>query len=120
MRIIFDLMGTVFGAVDMSLRPGIKETIEALRENGFHVAFWTGGPLDQYRDHLKTNGIIGEVYRKEGPLPYSPDICVDDNPEDWMPGRVFTVKTHISDAMPGGFILVAELMNTSDRDFFWD
>lgn len=121
MRIIFDLMGTVFGALDMSLRPGIKETIEALRENGCHVAFWTGGPVDQYTDRLKVNGISGEVYRKGAEVTYSPDICVDDNPEDWMPGRVFTVKPHLSDDDPGGFILVAELMNIGEKkDFFWD
>ena len=121
MRIIFDLMGTVFGALDMSLRPGIKETIEALRENGCHVAFWTGGPVDQYKDRLKTSGISGEVYRKGLDTTYSPDICVDDSPEEWMPGRVFTVKPHLSDGDSGGFILAAELMNIDEKsDFFWD
>lgn len=120
MRIFFDLMGTVFGVADMSLRPGIRETIEALRENGCQVSFWTSGPVDRYKDYLKTKGLSGEVYSKGGSLPYPPDICVDDSPEEWMPGRVFTVKPHISHAEPGAFILVAELMNSSERDFFWD
>jgi len=31
MRIMFDLMGTVLGALDRSLRPGIKDLIEELR-----------------------------------------------------------------------------------------
>jgi len=121
MRVIFDLMGTVFGAVDMSLRPGIKETIEALRKNGCQVCFWTGGPIDQYRDHLKNSGISGELHRKGEELPYSPDICVDDCPEGWMPGRIFEVKPHISDDLPGAFVLVAELMNMDEtKDFYWD
>lgn len=121
MRIMFDLMGTVFGAIDMSLRPGIRETIKALRENGYQVDFWTSGPVDQYRALLKMEGITGEVYRKGSLLPYAPDICVDDSPEEWMPGKVFAVKPHISDILPGGFILVAELMNMEEkRNFFWD
>lgn len=118
---MFDLMGTVFGAIDMSLRPGIKETIRALRENGCQVGFWTSGPVEHYRAMLNMSGITGEVYRKGVQLPFVPDICVDDSPEEWMPGRHFAVKPHISDLMPGVSILVAELMGLKEkRNFFWD
>lgn len=121
MRIIFDMMGTVFGSMDQSLRPGIKETIEALRENGCQVDFWTSGPAEQYSAMLKMEGIPGEVYRKSPRLPFKPDVCVDDSPEEWMPGKIFKVTQHVSDAMPGSLILVAELMYPSEKkNFYWD
>lgn len=104
MRIIFDLMGTIFGAVDGSLRPGIKETIEKLREEGCTVGFWTSGPMDDYEAMLRESGLEGPLYSKLNPLPFIPDLCVDDLPEKWMPARVLKVNTHISEDAPGSVI----------------
>ncbi|HAO92637.1 MAG: hypothetical protein A2X99_04160 [Deltaproteobacteria bacterium GWB2_55_19] len=118
MHIIFDLNGTVFGALDMALRPGIKETISSLRASGIDVSFWTSGPVDYYREVLRQTGIDGEVYRK-GAIPFRPDVCVDDEPEGWMPGRVYKVPMHTSGMMPADPILVAELIS-SGRSFYWD
>ncbi len=118
MHIIFDLMGTVLGALDMTLRPGIKETISNLRASGIEVSFWTSGPVDYYKDVLRRTGIDGEIYRK-GAIPFKPDVCVDDEPEGWMPGRVYRVSMHASDTMPAEPILVAELIS-SGSNFYWD
>lgn len=118
MRIMFDLMGTVFGALDMSLRPGIKDTINALRESGMRVDFWTSGPVENYRFLLKQEGLAGDVYSKNAPLPFDPDICVDDDPQSWMPGKVLKVKTHIDRDASGGLILVAELLHIDEKESF--
>lgn len=121
MHIIFDLNGTVFGSNDLSLRPGIKETIEALRENGCKVDFWTGGPVEYYASLLRERGIAGGVYAKSGSLPFEPDICVDDEPEGWMPGRVIRVKSHISGCEPGNSIMCSDLLYGKETDvFYWD
>lgn len=121
MRILFDLMGTVFGALDTSLRPGITETIGALRDSGNLVDFWTSGNIENYRAHLKNSGIEGEVYSKNKPLPFTPDICVDDDPQPWMPGLVYKVSNHVCEDDPGERILVAEILCYRDtKSFFWD
>jgi len=101
MRIIFDLMGTIFGAVDMSLRPGIKETIEGLRSRGCLVDFWTSGPMGEYKFLLRRHGIEGAVYSKLEKLPFTPDLCVDDLPDGYMPFKILKVSTHISEEEPG-------------------
>lgn len=121
MHIIFDISGTVIGSLDSSLRPGIRETLEALRLSGNRVDFWTGGPLEDYRDLLGSLGIEGRVFSKNSPLPFRPDICVDDSPEGWMPGFKYTVDQHISGDMPGAPILVAELVGAGIYgNFYWD
>lgn len=121
MHIIFDLMGTVFGLVDMSLRPGIKETVTALRESGITVDFWTGGNAEDFSKVLESRGIKGNVYSKWKPLPFAPDLYVDDEDLDHLGGKVFKVKEHVSYEMPGENILVAELLYFNDRkNFFWD
>ena len=100
MNILFDLSGTVFGCMDRSLRPGIVETIKALRERGFEVDFWTNGPIELYEELINATGLEGHVYSKLKELPFKPDICVDDDPEDWMPGRVVKVSTYVSGHLP--------------------
>ncbi|MFQ5736879.1 MAG: hypothetical protein ACE5GY_08470 [Thermodesulfobacteriota bacterium] len=121
MRIIFDLMGTVLGALDHSPRPGIRETITALRDGGNRVCFWTSGNVENYRAFLRVAGIEGDVYSKAEPLPFKPDVCVDDEPQPWMPGNAYKVGPHISEELPGEHILVAELMCSADCEtFFWD
>lgn len=122
MHIIFDLSGTVFGAFDLSLRPGIRETIESLRAAGYRVEFWTNGSKEQYEDLLKVAGIQGTVFPKRTALPFMPDVCVDDEPEDWMPGSRYKVDIHLAHDMPGSPILVAELLGATavGRNFYWD
>lgn len=121
MLIMFDLMGTVIGSIDLSPRPGIKETIKALRESGNDVRFWTSGPVDYYRSVLENLGIPGEVFPKNATVPFKPDLCIDDEPQDWMPGRVYRVNMHVSDCTPGEHILAAELIGPGHGDlFFWD
>lgn len=120
MIIVFDLSGTVFGAVDKSLRPGIKETINGLRSSGIQVHFWTNGPVDYYAGLLRDAGIAGDVYKK-GELHFKPDICVDDEPLTRMPYKVYRVSMHISNEMQGEKILVAELVFSGDlANFYWD
>ncbi|MDP2690409.1 MAG: HAD family hydrolase [Deltaproteobacteria bacterium] len=70
MVIIFDIMGTVLGALDRSPRPGIRETVDSLRESGNTVAFWTSGNVEDYRAFMKFAGIEGDVYSKTGALPF--------------------------------------------------
>lgn len=111
MRIIFDIMGTIFGALDMSLRPGIKDTIETLRSEGCSVDFWTSGPKEEYKRLLKELGIEGAVYSKLTNLPFTPDLCIDDLPDRWMPFRVLKVNTHISKDEPGAAILATRIIS---------
>ncbi|MBI5343857.1 MAG: hypothetical protein HZB21_06895 [Deltaproteobacteria bacterium] len=99
MRILFDLSGTVFGVMDMSLRPGIKDTIEALRAKGCDVDFWTNGPRQIYAAFLERAGIKGVVFQKGADLPFKPDICIDDEPQEWMPGMVLNVSMYLSEGM---------------------
>ncbi len=121
MRIIFDLMGTVLGSLDHSPRPGIEQTISALREAGARVEFWTSGRVEDYRALLTHAGISGDVYSKMHPLPFAPDLCVDDEPQSWMPGQTYKVDPHISKEMAGGCILAAELLAPrSGKSFYWD
>ena len=121
MRIIFNLMGTVFGSLDESLRPGIADTIKVLRESGNKVDFWTSGRVDSYRAFLKNYGLSGDVYSKQEPLPFVPDICVDDDPQEWMPGIPFKVGNHICAEEPGERILVAEILGyRGGTKFYWD
>lgn len=117
---MFDLSGTVFGAFDLSLRPGIRETIDSLRAAGYRVAFWTSGNREQYLDLLKVAGIDGSVFSKRAGLPFTPDVCVDDEPEEWMPGNRYKVDMHLAEDMPGAPILVAELLGAAGRNFYWD
>lgn len=118
--IFFDLSGTVFGSFDLSLRPGIRETIGSLRAAGCRVEFWTSGNREQYESLLKNAGIDGSVYPKKTALPFEPDLCVDDEPEGWMPGYRYKVDIHLAEDMPGSPILVAELLCHSGRNFYWD
>lgn len=118
--IFFDLSGTVFGSFDLSLRPGIKETIGSLRAAGYRVEFWTSGNKEQYESLLKVAGIDGTVHPKMTTLPLKPDLCVDDEPEGWMPGCRYKVDIHLAEDMPGSPILVAELLCHAGRNFYWD
>lgn len=121
MHVVFDLSGTVFGIVDMSLRPGIKETIGMLRASGVRVDFWTSGPLDYYSKMLEYAGISGNVFSKRDKLPFSPDVCVDDDPEGELPGKVYKVKPHLAEGFGSERILVAELLHSGENaNFFWD
>lgn len=121
MNIIFDLSGTVFGSSDRSLRPGMKEAIQALRESGNTVEFWTSDPSESFDELLRSEGIEGRVFSKWEPLPFVPDICVDDEPHGWMPGHHYKVPKHVSKQYPGSSILVAELIYISEKmNFFWD
>jgi len=118
---MFDLMGTVFGSLDESLRPGITDTIKALRDSGNSVDFWTSGRVDNYTEHLRRAGLEGELYSKLEPLPFVPDICVDDDPQSWMPGDVYKVSNHICKDEPGEPILVAEILGRGNENrFYWD
>lgn len=119
-HILFDLSGTVFGVFDLSLRPGIRETIEALRASGCLVDFWTSGRREHYEDLLKVAGIRGQVYSKKPAMPVLPAVCVDDEPEDWMPGYRYKVDIHLAEDIPGSPILVAELLCAAGRNFYWD
>lgn len=121
MRILFDLTGTIFGAIDASLRPGIKETIECLRACGADVRFWTGGQRDYYSALLRKNGIEGDVLSKHKPLPFVPDLCVDDEDLPLSAFKVYKVAPHIAEDLPGSPILVAEILFSGETDrFFWD
>lgn len=120
MHILFDLSGTVFGVYDLSLRPGIRETIDSLRAAGYKVDFWTSGRKENYQDLLKAAGISGDIFPKNPALPVAPAVCVDDEPEDWMPGHRYKVDIHLAQDMPGSPILVAELMCATGKSFFWD
>lgn len=95
MRILFDLMGTVLGALDHTLRPGVSRTIEELRVGGHRVAFWTSGRVEEMEAVLGAHKIEGKVYSKSTSVDFAPDLCVDDQPEDWMPGRVLKVDPYI-------------------------
>lgn len=110
MRVVFDLMGTVLGSFDYSLRPGIREAIDRLRASGVKVDFWTGGPLSSYTAILREAGLNGDVYSKLKGLPFTPDLCVDDEPEDWMPAKVYAVKPHVSEDIPGDSISAMDLL----------
>lgn len=121
MLIMFDLLGTVFGAFDHSLRPGIRETIDSLRESGYQVDFWTSGRVEHYKQLLRQAGIKGEIYKKSAELPRKPDVCIDDEPQDWMPGHLYKVEMHLSQDAPGPEILVAEVLFVNEEaNFFWD
>lgn len=119
-HILFDLSGTVFGVFDLSLRPGIRETIDSLRAAGYMVDFWTSGRREHYEDLLKGAGITGSIFSKNPALPIKPAICVDDEPEEWMPGHRYKVDIHLAQDMPGSPILVAELMCVTGSNFYWD
>lgn len=121
MRIMFDVSGTVLGIIDLSLRPGIKMTIDGLRQNGMEVDFWTSGPVDYYSSLLARSGLSGVVYKKREPLPFTPDICVDDDPDDWFAAKTYRVAPHLGADMPGDVILVAEvLQGQCGENFYWD
>lgn len=124
MRIMFDVSGTVLGIIDLSLRPGIKNTIEGLRQSGMEVGFWTSGPVDYYASLLARSGLAGAVYKKREPLPFVPDICVDDDPDDWFAEKTYKVSAHLGSDMPGEVILVAELLQGQGgqgrQSFYWD
>lgn len=110
MHIVFDLSGTVLGAMDKSLRPGIKDTIFELRDRGWRVEFWTSGRTDDYAAILEANGIAGPVHTKRRFEGFNPDICVDDEPQEWMPGVAFKVDIHLDSDLPGKVIEAAELI----------
>jgi len=97
MNILFDIGGTVLGIIDNSLRPGVKELIEDLRGKGHLVAFWTvGSPrqIEEYRRVLRENGIEGEIYNKLRPLPFKPDLCIDDS-DSQGPARTIIVDPYL-------------------------
>ncbi len=110
MRILFDVMGTVLGALDHSLRPGVRATIDELRVGGHRVAFWTSGHVDEMEAELRRHNIEGTVYSKSIEVDFAPDLCVDDQPEGWMPARVLEVEPHVCSDMPGEPIDTASLL----------
>jgi hypothetical protein len=114
MRILFDVSGTVLGMADMTPRPGIRETIETLRNFGNAVDFWTGGPTSEYSFILSQLGIDGTVYSKNNPLPFVPDICVDDDPIEFLPCKVVVVPKYIGGSSPHMEIKASALLSTSD------
>lgn len=113
MRIIFDIGGTVIGLADMSLRPGIKETIDVLRLSGNAVDFWTGGPIVEYSFLLSKFGVAGTVYSKNNRLPFVPDICVDDDPSERLPGKVVLVQPYFGTDMPHEEIKASALISAA-------
>jgi len=78
--VIFDLSGTIFGAIDGSLRPGVKNLVDGLRAAGHTVYFWTAGEVFYYMELLHKAGLDGSVFSKREKLPFSPDVYIDDDP----------------------------------------
>lgn len=99
MNILFDIGGTVLGLVDNSLRPGVKELLENLRGKGHRVDFWTGGSgrqVMEYRRVFRENGVEGKIYSKLQPLPFTPDLCIDDSDSEESV-RTIIVKPYLGE-----------------------
>lgn len=91
MNIFFDVDQTILG-MDNSLRPGVRETMIALKEKGHRIYVWSG--MGIRRETVRRHGLEGLVaglYQKplydyeerleELGLPFPPDFVVDDDPQ---------------------------------------
>ena len=106
MNIFFDVDYTILG-LDNSLRPGTRETISRLVDDGHKVYIWSGlgERWEVVRKH-KLEHLVSGVYTKplhhfeerleELGLPLVPDFVIDDYPEVvtafggvWVPPHFF-------------------------------
>ena len=91
MNIFFDVDQTILG-MDNSLRPGVRETMTALKEMGHNVYVWSG--MGIRRETIRRHGLesyVSGLYQKplydylerleELGLPFAPDFVVDDDPQ---------------------------------------
>ena len=91
MNIFFDVDYTILG-LDDSLRPGTKETLRRLVDDGHIIYIWSGAGLrwEVVRQH-KLEKFTSGVYEKplhhfeerlsELGVPMTPDFVIDDYPE---------------------------------------
>ncbi len=101
MKIAIDVQGTILGLVDDSLRPGVKELIDALQKDGHEVVLWTGGCVSKFEVLLWSVGIDDiPLYSKNEKYKISPDLCIDDI-ERFIHSNTMVVKPHISNSVPG-------------------
>ncbi|MBI4497622.1 MAG: hypothetical protein HY689_06985 [Chloroflexi bacterium] len=104
MNIFFDVDFTLVG-VDGSLRPGVKEVLQRLREDGHRVYLWSGlrVPWDAADRHGLTDLIHGcyakpiedhrsWVARLQIPEPH---FCIDDNQETIAVFGGYTISPYI-------------------------
>ena len=91
MNIFFDVDQTILG-MDNSLRPGVRETMDALTEMGHRVYVWSG--MGIRRETVRRHGLeyqVSGLYQKplydhqerleELGVPFAPDFVVDDDPQ---------------------------------------
>ena len=90
LKIFFDVDYTIL-AVDNSLRPGTRDTVERLISDGHDIYIWSGVGLRnaEVRQH-ELEDLVSGVYRKpiqdyvaglaEFEVPHWPDFVIDDYP----------------------------------------
>ncbi|GBD11149.1 hypothetical protein HRbin23_00801 [bacterium HR23] len=95
LHIFFDMDYTILG-MDGSLRPGVQEVFQRLRQDGHTIHIWSG--MGVRWGEVRSNGLanlVAGVYEKplqdyrlavqrmveRGEIPRFPDLVVDDYPE---------------------------------------
>lgn len=121
MNIIFDIRGTVLAVEDLSPRPYIGELIDELRSCGNDVYFWSDEARSAVAPRLKSEGLKGILYTKDDPLPFTPDLCVEDfgNSLSTSIGSFshLTVDRHVSVTFPGMPIHAEDILKKSIEKF---
>jgi hypothetical protein len=91
MNIFVDVDYTILG-LDNSLRPGVRETLQKLKDGGHGIYIWSGmGKRWEVVEKYDLTSLVNGVYEKpthhfherlnELGIPFEPDFVVDDYPE---------------------------------------
>ena len=107
MHIFFDMDYTLLG-VDGSLRPGTREVLQRLKNDGHTLHIWSGAGIrwPEVRAHGLESFITGcyekpldnlQAGLKDWPVPVQPDLVVDDFPEIAAAFGGFWIRPYLHD-----------------------
>jgi hypothetical protein len=102
-NVFFDVDATIVGAYDGTLRPGVREIFERLRQDGHVVYIWSGVGLRWHEiDRYELRSLIETCHHKPTydhharlvtlGVAVRPDFVVDDHPEVVAAFGGFVVK----------------------------
>ena len=135
MKIFFDVDYTILG-LDDTLRPGTKETLERLKNEGHELYIWSGmGERWEVVEKHQLTPLVSGVYEKpthhfherlqELGVPFEPEFVIDDYPEVvsafggvWVPSYFF--KRSFDQEMDRIYRIVCDFVQTGvseDRQY---
>jgi hypothetical protein len=110
LKIFFDVDNTILCTTDLtqSLRPGVVEALQRIKNDGHRVYIWSAGGKSYCERIVKEYGLspwVDGCFDKDVDCPVSPDCVIDDDP-------------HLVEKYKGWLVSPYREINSEDRELW--